>query len=115
MTLSSVRGTPTLKVDASSPNSENTPGGRLENVTAIETAMGLAVTGEFVEIADATLKYTLIVPHMIVNQTILTMSGNAMLVRSMTGGFIPPSSEMARVVETNKFTPMVCDASLVLF
>ena len=115
MTLSSFTGEPTLKVDALTAESENSPGGRLEKVKVSETAMGLEVTGDFIEIADATLSYTLIVPHIIVNEANPVMTGNAMLVRSMTGGFIPPSAELARVVESNKFTPLVCEASKVLY
>lgn len=115
LTLSSFSGQPALKVDATNAESENAPGGRLEKIDVIETAMGYQVTGEFVEIADATLKYTLIVPHVVLNDATSMLSAQGMLVRTMVAGFIPPSAEMPQVVEGNKFTPVTCEASRVLY
>lgn len=115
MTLSSVSGEPTLKVDATNEESANAPGGRLEKVTATETAMGLQVTGEFIEIADATLTYTLIAPRVVVNDAKPMFTASGLLVRTMVAGFIPPNAEMPRVVEGNKFTPVVCEVTKVLY
>ncbi len=114
MSTAGYGGSPTLTVTPASVSSANSPGGVLANVVREDNFMGISVTGRFTQIADATLVYTLIVPDVIVGDSPIG-SVKGMLVRTLSGGLIPPTSNYPHVVQSNTFTPVVCDASHVIF
>lgn len=116
MATAGYTGLPTLTVTSVGANSENSPGGSLAHVTVEETAMGLLAVGQYTQIADATLRYSLIVPRVIVGDSGLK-GINGMLVRTLAGGMPPPPGApiYPHAVQSNIFTPVSCDVRFAAF
>ena len=107
----SYTGIPTLSVKQGDQVSVSTKDLQMDD--AAETALGKIVTAFDKNIMDATLNYSLILPNVVLSDTVLKAEFTTQFVTTFGGGMFPPF--YVGQTRSNTFTNVKCVATRVVF